>query len=121
MILADDEAKVRSALKLLLEQQPDIHVVGEAGNAEALSGCLGPVCAGELPDLLILDWELPGLNLESGLTPFRASNPNLKVVALSCLPGARKASIYAGADAFVSKNDPPDRILSVLEEIAGWN
>lgn len=121
VLLADDEAKVRSALKLLLEQQPDLSIVGEAGNVEMLFHCLESNCDITSHDVLILDWELPGFRSGGQLSALRNSYPYIKVVALSCLPDARKASILAGADAFVSKNEPPDRILTVIEEIAGQN
>ena len=57
IFLADDQAKARSALRLLLEQEPGLSVVGEATETEDL---LAQVQRTQ-PDLVLLDWELPGL------------------------------------------------------------
>lgn len=57
VLIADDRPQVRSALRLLLKQEPDVTVVGEAEDAEqALE-----LAIGERPELVLLDWELPGL------------------------------------------------------------
>ena len=56
VLIADDQPQVRSALRLLLRQDPAMVVVGEAGDAEeALK-----LAATRTPDLVLLDWELPG-------------------------------------------------------------
>ena len=57
ILLADDQPKVRFALRALLEQQPGLKVVGEAVNADDLVTQTQESC----PDVLLLDWELPGL------------------------------------------------------------
>ena len=57
VLLADDQVKVRFALRVLLERQPDVAVVGEASDARELVDQL----AATRPDALLLDWELPGL------------------------------------------------------------
>jgi len=57
VFLADDQAKVCSALRLLLEQELGLRVVGEATEAKDL---LAQVQRTQ-PDLVLLDWELPGL------------------------------------------------------------
>ena len=108
ILLADDQAKVRSALRLLLEQQPGVQVIGEALNAAELLD--QKTC----PDLVLLDWELPGLAPDSALHALRALCPRLKIIALSGRPQARQAALDAGADAFVSKIDPPERLLAAL-------
>jgi len=110
ILLADDQRKVRSALHLLLEQQADLSVVGEAADAETL------LLSAEVidPDLLLLDWELPGQQQIDLLPGLRKCCPNLAVIALSGQPEARQAALTAGADAFVSKGDPPERLLAAV-------
>jgi DNA-binding NarL/FixJ family response regulator len=110
VFLTDDEEKVRSALRLLLEMEPDIDVVGETAEAEALLAQVEEM----QPDVVLLDWELTDA-FHNGLLPtLHARCPHLQVIALSGLPEARGASLAAGADAFVSKSDPPDRLLDAL-------
>jgi two-component system response regulator DesR len=110
ILLADDQAKVRSALRLLLRLQPGMDVVGETAETEGLLGQVKEI----RPDLILLDWELPGPTSNGLLTAIRARCPRLKVIALSGRPEARRAALEAGADAFVSKGAPPERLLSAL-------
>ena len=110
VLLADDQSKVRSALRLILEQQPDLNVLGEAVDAQGLLDWVRLVC----PDVVLLDWELPGLSRHDLLSALRARCPHLKVIALSGRPEACQAALAAGADAFVSKGDPPEQLLAAV-------
>jgi DNA-binding NarL/FixJ family response regulator len=112
ILLADDQPKVRFALRVLLERQEDFEVVGEAGDAENLL-CLMETIK---PDLVLLGWELPGLT-ESGSVPALCKLcPDLSVIALSGRPEARRAALEAGAKAFVSKGDPPEQLLAAIAD-----
>lgn len=119
VLIADDQPQVRSALRLLLKQEPGVTVVGEAEDTQqALE-----LADGQRPDLVLLDWELPGpwsagplKNAGQRLLPaLRARCPRVTVVALSGRPEARQAALDAGADAFVSKGDPPERVLATVK------
>lgn len=110
-LLADGQSKVRFALRVLLERQPGVSVVGEAATAKTLLLQVKNTC----PDLLLLGWELPGLSATDLLSNLRAICPNLVVIALSGRPEARRAALAAGADAFVSKGDPPERLLAAVD------
>lgn len=112
VLLADDQSKVRSALRLLLEQQPDLNILGEAVDAQSLLDWVSVVC----PDVVLLDWELPGLGTNSLLPTLRQLCPHLKVIALSGRLEARGAALSAGADAFVSKGEPPERLLAAVND-----
>lgn len=110
VLLADDQAKIRSALRLLLEHQPDVEIVGDAVDT---TGLLDRVKAIKQNDIR-LDWELPGLPATALLPVLHFHHPNLQVVALSGRPEARQAALDAGVDAFVSKGDPPERLLAAV-------
>ncbi len=111
VMIADDQPQVRSALLLLLRQDPDMAVVGEAGDTQqALQ-----LATEQRPDLILLDWELPGQINGTTLSRLRAARPGLKVIALSGRPEARRAALTAGVDAFVSKGDPPERLLAAVD------
>jgi DNA-binding NarL/FixJ family response regulator len=114
VILADDQAKVRSALRLMLEEQSDVKIIGEAVDA---TGVLDRVRATS-PDLVLLDWELPGMH--DGLVAIlHELCPHLKLIALSGRPQAGRAALSAGADAFVSKGDPPEGLLAAIDGCLG--
>ena len=110
VLLADDQMKVRSALRLLIEQELAFNVVGEAGAAdELLRGILKAY-----PQVVLLDWELPGLPDQHKLDSMRLLDPHLRVIALSGQPEARKQALAEGVDLFVSKSDPADGVLKAL-------
>ncbi len=111
VFVADDKPEVRSALRLLLEQDPETAVVGEADRADELVVQVGEVC----PDLLLVDWELPGASMGEILPVLRCLCPRMFLVALSGQPDARERALAAGVDAFVSKGDPPERLLAALQ------
>lgn len=110
IFLADDQSTVRSALRLLLEQDPSVAVVGEAREAQDLLTQVRADC----PDLLLLDWELPALRPPELLSALRSICPDLSVVALSSRPDARRAALASGANAFVSKGDAPELLLEAV-------
>ena len=112
ILLADDQSKVRFALRVLLERRPGFEVAGEAVNAEGLLAQMETTC----PDLVLLGWELPGLAAVGSLSALRRIYPNLYVITLSGRPEARRAALTAGADAFVSKGDPPERLLVAIND-----
>lgn len=111
IILAENRRKVRFALRALLEQQPELNVVGEAVDAQNLLAQVAETC----PDVILLDWELPGMAADDLLSALRRKCPDVSVVALSGRVSARGAALAAGADAFVSKGDPPERLLSAID------
>ncbi len=112
ILLADNQPKVRFGLRVLLEQQPGLKVIGEATNAEDLLAQMKTDC----PDLVLLGWSLPGLAKADLLSTLRAACPDLFVIVLSGRPEVRRAALAAGADAFVSKCDPPERLLAAIAD-----
>ena len=110
ILLADDQPVVRYALRVLLERQPGMCVVGEAWDVAGLFA----TTKSANPHLVLLDWELPGMGAAKVLTDLRKARPELLVIALSGRPEARRAALAEGANAFVSKSDPPDRLLAAI-------
>jgi DNA-binding NarL/FixJ family response regulator len=112
ILLADRQPKVRFALRVLLERQPGVVVVGEAVNADDLIS----QTRAKRPDLILLDWDLPGLAQTGSLSFLRKICPEMLVIALSGHAEARQGALGAGADAFASKVDPPERLLATIRE-----
>lgn len=121
VLLADDSPEVRSALRLLLRQLPGYELVGEAEDGAALLSA----CEALRPDVVLLDWELPGAQVFAENAPLRFGSvstvkvlaPDAHVIALSVLPQASAEALGAGADAFVCKSDPPRRLIDVLDAL----
>ena len=112
ILIADDQPKVRFALRVLLERQPGLCVVGEAKDAEELLTKAQETC----PELVLLGWELPGREEADSLHALHRVCPGLLVVALSGRPSARQNALAAGADAFASKADPPEGLLLAIDD-----
>ena len=108
VLIADDQPQVCSALRLLLRVKLGAATACEASNVEQALELAGV----EQPDLVLLDWELPAQGGAAVLVGLRAAHPGLAVIALSSRPEARQAALEAGADAFVSKGEPPERLVS---------
>jgi len=115
IVLADDQDDVRSALRLILEDQPGLRVSSEACRADELL----PAVSGLHDGVVILDWELPGLRPHDVLRVLAVTRPGVRVIAISGLPEARHEALDAGVDAFVSKCDPPEELLRVVHAVTG--
>ena len=115
VLIADRAPHIRSALGLVLRQTTDVMVIGEAADAEQ---AINLARAGR-PDLVLLEWELPGQNGGSVVADLKAGRPGLMVVAVSARSEARVAALAAGADGFISKLDPPERLLAAMRDCSG--
>ena len=110
ILLADNRAKVRFALRALLEQQSGLEILGEAVDAQDLISRVEDSC----PEVVLVDWELPGMAAPDLLTALRGACPGVLIIALSGRVSGRREALAAGVDAFVSKGEPPERLLSAI-------
>lgn len=118
IVLADDHHIVRQGLRALLEVEPDLNVVGEAGdgleavhNVEVLN-----------PKVLVLDLMMPGLNGLDVLRQIKKRSPNTQVVILSMYANEAYVleALSNGAAAYVLKDSSSnDLVLAVREAAAG--
>ncbi len=109
ILLADDEPKVCSAMRLILEQLKEVDTVEEVSDAASMTERLKSAP----PDILLVDLELPGLHSGALLSDLRRYAP-LKVIVLSGRCQSLKNALISGADAFISKCEPPDRLFATL-------
>jgi DNA-binding NarL/FixJ family response regulator len=117
ILIGDAQPRVRFGLCLLLEQQPGWRVTGEAQDAAALLEQIQYGC----PDLVLLDWELPGMPAEALLAVIRQVCPRLWVVFMSGKDELRQAAFQAGADVFAYKADPPEKLLGLIRGLMDEN
>jgi two-component system nitrate/nitrite response regulator NarL len=110
ILLADNQPKVRFAMRVLLRRQPDLEIVGEATDAQELLTQIEVCC----PDAILLGWELPGLKGKDLMAEIHKTCGDLAIIALSGRLEARQDALDAGVDAFVSKGDPPERLLAAI-------
>jgi DNA-binding NarL/FixJ family response regulator len=110
ILIADRQEATRSALRMLLHEEDGLRVVSEAADSEDLVRQLGTV----RPDVIVLDWDLPGAPVEKLLTRIRDIDQRTYVVVLSARPEDSRKILDAGADAFFSKSHPPRQLVSVI-------
>jgi DNA-binding NarL/FixJ family response regulator len=116
ILLADDHAVVRQGFKMILAAQPDMEIVGEAGNGrEALD------LAGQLqPDVIVMDVAMPELNGIEATRRVSDVSPRSRVLALSM----HKDSVYvreilrAGARGYLLKDSISSDLLAAVRAIA---
>ena len=110
VLLADPDPKVRSALRLLLENEPDMVIVGEVVTSDDLVAQAQATRA----NVILLDWGLPGLHANGVIDTLRAAC--CQVLVLSGRPEQRDEVVRAGIARFVCKGDPPEALLAALSE-----
>jgi two-component system response regulator NreC len=117
VVVVDDHAVVRSGLRLLLETQDDIEVVGEAGNAK---DAVFRARAFK-PDVILLDVVMPGESGIDVLPKLLKESPETKVLVLSMQddPSYVREAFAAGAQGYVLKEAADEEVVSAVREIAG--
>jgi two-component system response regulator NreC len=116
VVLVDDHAVVRSGIRLLLDKQEDIEVVGEAGNAkDALFRARALK-----PDVILLDVVMPGESGIEVLPRLLEESPETKVLVLSMQddPSYVREAFAAGAQGYVLKEAADEEVVSAVREIA---
>jgi DNA-binding NarL/FixJ family response regulator len=108
ILIADSQPTVRYALSILLKGQPGWQIVGFARNAGELLVRVGTF----KPDVLLLDWDLPGLNHRKLVCDIHLLA--IKLVVISTRPEIQREANLLGIDSFVSKVDPPNKLLEIL-------
>jgi two-component system, NarL family, response regulator NreC len=116
VVLVDDHAVVRSGLRLLLDAQDDIDVVGEAGNAKDAVFRARAL----KPDVILLDIVMPGESGIEALPKLLKEAPGTRVLVLSMQddPSYVREAFAAGASGYVLKEAVDEEVVSAVREIA---
>jgi PAS domain S-box-containing protein len=112
VLLADDHAVVREGVARLLGGEPDIEVVGQAAEGhEALR-----LARELLPDVVLMDVSMPGLDGVEATRAIHAELPRVRVVGLSMFEEADQAQAMreAGASDYVTKSGPATRLVAAI-------
>ena len=116
VVLVDDHAVVRSGLRLLLEKEDDIEVVGEAGNAKDAIFRARAL----KPNVILLDVVMPGESGIDVLPKLLKESPETRVLVLSMQddPSYVREAFAAGASGYVLKEAADEEVVSAVREIA---
>jgi len=115
ILLADDQALVRGALASLLSLEPDLEVVAEVGRGDEVVAAVERA----LPDVALLDVEMPGMDGIEATAAVRAAYPSVRVLIVTTFgrPGFLARALRAGASGFVVKDTPARQLADAVRRV----
>ena len=117
--IVDDQALFRGGIRMLLESQPDMQVVAEAGDGRAAIDAARE----SQPDVVLMDVRMPVLDGIAATGAIITERPSTKVIVLTTfdLDEAAARAIRAGASGFVLKEAEPEFILASIRTVFNGN
>jgi DNA-binding NarL/FixJ family response regulator len=115
IVLVDDQALFRSGLRMLLDSQPDLEVVGEAADGHAALAEVDRTG----PDVVLMDVRMPGMDGVTATERLAARGDRPKVLVLTTfdLDEAAARALRAGASGFVLKDAKPEFLLAAVRTV----
>jgi DNA-binding NarL/FixJ family response regulator len=110
VLIADDNARVRLGLRVLLSLRPEIEVVGEAADGLAMVDTMRD----QQPDVVLIDTRMPLLDGLEATRQIKDQWPRVKIVALSMDAAHQAEALAAGADAFLLKGCLSEELLAAI-------
>jgi DNA-binding NarL/FixJ family response regulator len=116
VLIAEDHRTVREGLEMILKAQPDIEVVGQAGDGQTAV----EMAKALNPDIVIMDVSMPQLNGLKATRELQRSRPNVKVLTLTRHKddGYLQQLLRAGVSGYVLKQSPSTELLHAIRAIA---
>jgi len=116
VLIADDQSLVRAGFRLVLENHPDIEVVGEASNGREAVHSAGRFD----PDVVLMDIRMPELDGIAATREITARHPaRVMVLTTYDLDEYVYDALQAGASGFLLKDTPPDQLADGIRAVAG--
>jgi two-component system, NarL family, response regulator len=115
VLVVDDHPVVRQGLVAMLEEVPDILVVGQVGNGrEAIA-----VCRQQQPDVTLMDLRMPELDGVAAITAICAEFPAARIIVLTTYDGDEDIyqGLRAGAKGYLLKDAEPEELLSAIRAV----
>lgn len=110
VLLATKDQNLRISLQLLVSEEPGLRVVGTASETDGLQALIETT----RPDLVIMDWDLPGRDVAKLLAEVRQKSLPGKFIMLGTDAEYRIAALGSGAHEFVHKAAPPEHLLNAI-------
>jgi DNA-binding NarL/FixJ family response regulator len=116
VLIVDDDALVRGALRMMLSGSDAIEVVGEAGDGDEVTAAL----AEHRPDVVLMDIRMPRLDGISATAALRRRPDPPSVIVLTTFDADENVlrALRAGASGFLLKDTPPARIVEAVQRVA---
>lgn len=115
LVLADDHAVLRGGLRLMLNTQEDMEVVGEAANGEEAIH----LCREIKPDIILLDLTMPGLSGLEAIEGIKRDNPATKILVLTMHDdeGYLKMVLKSGCSGYILKKAADVELISAIRTV----
>jgi two-component system response regulator DesR len=116
VLIAEDQATVRGALRALLSMEEDLQIVGEAARADELISA-ATACR---PDVALVDIEMPGGDGISAAAALHEALPNCRSLILTTFgkPGYLRRAMESGVFGFLLKDAPPEQLAMAIRRTA---
>jgi DNA-binding NarL/FixJ family response regulator len=116
VVIVDDQEMVRTGLGMVLESEPDLEVVGEAGDGEQAVR----VVTRERPDVVLMDVRMPGTDGIEATGRITEAHPEVAVIMLTTfdLDEYVYGALRAGASGFLLKDAPADDLVAAIRVVA---
>jgi DNA-binding NarL/FixJ family response regulator len=116
VIICDDQAIIRDGLEMLLKLEKDIEVVGQAQDGDEAVEMVKKA----LPDLVLMDLKMPGMNGIEATRQIRANYPQVKVLVLTTYDDDEWVfdAIRAGASGYLLKDTPREEVIKAIKGTA---
>lgn len=116
ILLVEDNQVFRDALELLLDMRADVEVVASVADG---SGAV-PAAGQHRPDVVLMDYRLPGMDGVQATTALREAHPEIAVVVLTASANSREieALYAAGAAACLTKDQELETIVDAIKQAA---
>jgi DNA-binding NarL/FixJ family response regulator len=119
ILIAEDHKTVREGIKLLVNSQPDMEVIGEAGDGEAAITMFDELS----PDVIVMDISMPNLNGLRATKRLKSKHPGVKILTLTrhTDDGYLRQLISAGASGYVLKQSAPSELINAIRTVGKGN
>jgi two-component system response regulator NreC len=119
VVLAEDHKTVREGIKMLVNAQKDMRVVGEAGDGAAAIIAVRE----KRPDVVVMDISMPEMNGLKATRKLKAEFPDIKILTLTrhADDGFLEQLIGAGASGYVLKQSAPAELINAIRTVGGGN
>ena len=116
VLLADDQELVRTGLRMILDSEDDLEVVGEAEDGQQAV----ELARSLQPDVVLMDIRMPGLDGIEATRRIAAAQPEVRVLMLTTFDRSQLVydSLLAGASGFLLKDAPADRLVAGVRAVA---
>ena len=117
VLIADDQPMVRAGLRMILELEPDIDIVGEAADGEEAVS----LAAQTAPDVILMDVRMPhldGLEATRRIVRGREDGPRVLILTTFDLDAYVYEALQSGASGFVLKDIQPEKLVDAIHVIA---